>query len=127
MPVQSTVLIVDDNSMIRSLLRSCFQNSADWNVCGEAENGKMAVEKVEELHPDIVLLDFEMPVMNGLEAARQIARMAPKTALIMFTLHASTELTRLASEAGIKSVLSKSDVRPDNLMDSLKFLVKSNS
>src|ERR1700726_2830844 len=85
--IMRRILIVDDSSMVRSSLRSWFENSSEWQVCGEAENGKVAVEKVEELHPDVVILDLQMPVMNGLEAAREIKRLSPTTAIIIFTVN----------------------------------------
>src|SRR6201981_1465524 len=62
-------IIADDSAPVRRSLRSFIEQNSGWEICGEAENGKVAVEKVKELHPDIVILDFQMPVMNGLEAA----------------------------------------------------------
>src|SRR5579864_2307359 len=103
-----SILIVDDSSLVRRLIRSCIEASGTWQVCGEAENGKVAVEKVKNLHPDIVILDFQMPVMNGLEAARQIAQLAPNTAMVMLTMHNCEHLARDAQAAGMKDVLSKS-------------------
>jgi DNA-binding NarL/FixJ family response regulator len=103
------VLVVDDNPTIRRLIRSFIEQDGDWEVCGEAENGQRAIEKVREIHPDIVILDLQMPVMNGLEAARQIALIAPHTAMLMLTMHCSEQLQRDAKAVGIKSVLSKSD------------------
>jgi hypothetical protein len=67
-----TILIVDDSSLIRHTLRSFIEQTNEWQVCGEAENGAVAIEKVKELHPDVVILDLQMPVMDGLEAAGQI-------------------------------------------------------
>ena len=78
----------------------------------------VAVQKVRELHPDVVILDFQMPVMNGIEAARQIALLAPNTAVVMLTMHNVEELSKQARAAGIKDVLSKSDV-VDHLLASL--------
>jgi DNA-binding NarL/FixJ family response regulator len=92
-------------------------------ICGEAENGKVAVEKVKDLHPDVVILDFQMPVMNGLEAARQIAFLAPNTAMVMFTMHNCEQLSKEAQAAGIKEVLSKSDGVAGHLIASLKSVV----
>ena len=115
-----TILIVDDSSQIRSSLRSWLANNSDWKVCGEAENGKEAVEKVEELHPDIVIFDMQMPVMNGLDAARQINHLAPQTAMLMFTLHSSNELLKAAKAAGIRDVVSKSDPLSDHLSMALR-------
>src|SRR5437879_2502111 len=82
-----SILIVDDSEIIRHLLRSCLEANTDWQVCGEAENGQLAVERVEELHPDIVILDYQMPVMNGIEAAREITRLAPNTAMVLFKMN----------------------------------------
>ena len=114
-----TILLVDDSSLIRHTLRSCIEQSSDWKICGEAENGKVAVEKVKKLHPDVVILDLQMPVMNGLEAARQINRMAPETTMVMFTLHDCEQLSRDAHAAGIKDVVSKCDPVSDHLLPSL--------
>ncbi len=72
-----TILIVDESALVRHALRSCIEQTRDWEVCGEAENGKVAVEQVRELHPDVVILDLQMPVMDGLEAAGQINQLAP--------------------------------------------------
>jgi len=114
------ILIVDDNRMIRSSLRSWIEETSGFQVCGEAENGKIAVEQVEAMHPDIVILDFQMPVMDGLEAARQISRVAPLTAMVMFTMHPSEELFRLARAIGVREVVSKTDQLSGPLLVALK-------
>jgi DNA-binding NarL/FixJ family response regulator len=119
-----TIIIADDSALIRRLLRSTIEQNSGWEVCGEAENGKVAVEKVKELHPDVVLLDLQMPVMNGLEAARQIATCAPKTEMVMFTMQNSEQLLTDAHAAGIKDVISKSDRPQDELLASLKVVRK---
>jgi CheY-like chemotaxis protein len=83
---RSGVLVVDDHSVTRSTIRSLLT----WHsfpVCGEAENGEQAVEKVKELRPEVVLLDIEMPVMNGIQAAHEIRRIAPSTKILFFTIH----------------------------------------
>jgi DNA-binding NarL/FixJ family response regulator len=120
--VSSTVLIVDDSVAIRRSLRSCIEREGEMTVCGEAENGAIAVEKVRELSPDVVILDLQMPVMNGLEAARAIAAMAPQTAMVMLTLHTHDALASEAQAAGIREVLSKTDAVPGLLLASLKRL-----
>jgi two-component system, NarL family, response regulator YdfI len=114
-----TVLIVDDSALIRHSLRSCIEQNSNWLVCGEADNGKAAVEKVKELHPDVVILDFQMPVMNGLEAARQIANIAHDLPMIMFTMYKSEQLWQEAQAAGIEDLLSKSDASPKQLFAAL--------
>jgi DNA-binding NarL/FixJ family response regulator len=118
--LKHTILIVDDSALIRRSLRSFIEKRSDWGICGEAENGQVAVEKVQQMHPEVVILDLQMPVMNGLEAARQINQLAPETAMLMFTMHNSDELQIAARTAGIRQVLSKSDAASDQLMNSLK-------
>ena len=103
-----TILIVDDNPFVRLALRDRLERTTGWQVCGQAENGKVAVEKVRALHPDVVILDLQMPVMNGLEAAREIRAVAPGTEMIMFTMHSSEQLLKEARAAGIREVVSKS-------------------
>jgi DNA-binding NarL/FixJ family response regulator len=120
--VSGTVLIVDDNVSIRRSLRRCIESDGEMTVCGEAENGAIAVEKVRELRPDVVILDLQMPVMNGLQAARAIAEVAPQTAMVMLTLHIHDRLSTEAQAAGIREVLSKTDAVPGLLLASLKRL-----
>jgi two-component system chemotaxis response regulator CheY len=118
--VRPKILIVDDSSFIRLLVRRCIEANTDWNVCGEAENGKIAIEKVTQLHPDVVILDLQMPVMDGLEAARQITKIAPNAVLLMFTMHKSEQLLEVAKAAGIRDVVSKSDSVTEHLLASLR-------
>lgn len=115
-----TILIVDDNSLVRSLLRTWLEQHSEWNVCGEAENGQVAVKRVEVLHPDIVILDLQMPVMNGLEAARQISQVAPTTVMIMFTVHNSAQLLKEARARGVSDVVSKCDLLGEHLLTALR-------
>jgi DNA-binding NarL/FixJ family response regulator len=118
--MKHTVLIVDDNTLIRSSLRSWIEGNEDFQVCGEAENGMVAVQKVEEMHPDIVILDLQMPVMDGLEAARKISDIAPETAMVMFTMHPSRELLKVAQAVGVRDVVSKTDQLSDHLLLALR-------
>jgi DNA-binding NarL/FixJ family response regulator len=122
--MSTTVLIADDSPPVRRSLRAWLEQRGEWKVCGEAENGAVAVEKVKALNPDVVILDLSMPVMNGLEAARAIASVAPKTAMVLFTMHASEHLMKDAQNAGIKDVISKSD-GPAKLLTSLENIVKN--
>lgn len=101
------ILIVDDNPTIRHCVRRCIEANTDWRVCDEAENGQVAVEKVMQHGPEMVILDFQMPVMNGLEAARQITRIAPETVMVVFTMHQSAHLVDAAKAAGITEVIPK--------------------
>ncbi|MFZ0317743.1 MAG: response regulator transcription factor [Candidatus Sulfotelmatobacter sp.] len=115
-----SILIVDDNSVIRSSLRSWIEGNPEFQVCGEAENGQVAIEKVEAMRPDIVILDLQMPVMNGLEAARQISHVSPETAMVMFTMHPSAELLRAAQAVGVRDVVSKTGQLSGALLVALK-------
>src|ERR1700722_19334452 len=79
----------------------------DWVVCGEADNGDAAIELARAIKPDVVLLDYAMPVMNGIEAARVLSGLAPECAILMYTTFATPQLAKLAPAAGVRAVLSK--------------------
>jgi DNA-binding NarL/FixJ family response regulator len=103
------ILIVDDSAVVRHSLRSCIEQNPKVIVCGEAENGQVAIDKFKELNPDVVILDWQMPVMNGLEAARRIAQLAPNARMALLTLHSEDEILRAAQAVGIHRVFSKSE------------------
>jgi DNA-binding NarL/FixJ family response regulator len=115
-----SVLIVDDSAVIRRMLRSWLETHKEWHVCDEAENGQVAVEKARKLQPDVVILDYQMPVMNGIEAAQQIRTLAPKTAMLLFTMHKSQSLVQDAYAAGIRDVVIKSEGVADQLVTRLR-------
>jgi DNA-binding NarL/FixJ family response regulator len=117
------ILIVDDSPMVRRMVRTSVETKTDWQICGEAENGATAVQMVEDLKPDLVVLDLSMPVMNGLEAARKIAVMSPDTALLMYTMQESSQLLQEAEKAGINEVISKSAIGVDRLIASMRALL----
>ncbi len=114
-----TILIVDDNALVRRSLRTCIEDNTDWTICGEAENGRIAIEKVKQLQPAVVILDWQMPVMNGLDAAKEISRIAPEATLIMITMHESAMLSEEACAAGITEVLCKTSHVAEALIASL--------
>ena len=103
-----TVLIVDDNRYIRHALCEQFQRESDFAVCGEAENGKEAIARARELHPDLIVLDLSMPVMNGLDAARELKRLMPDVPIIMFTSYCDSSTEQQIRLVGISEVVSKS-------------------
>ena len=114
------ILIVDDNPRVRSALRVCLQMHRSWEVCSEAENGQVGVELASRLRPDIVLLDYAMPNMNGLEAARLISASMPECRLILFTMFASDQLSTLAQAAGVRAVVSKDVGGVDALVQAIE-------
>lgn len=116
------ILVVDDMQVIRRSLRLYLEQDADLVVCGEAENGKTAVERVQELRPDVVVLDLSMPVMNGLDAARAIKSIAPRTHILMFTLHAYPQLLDEARKVGVATVLSKGSAAGADVLSAVRSL-----
>lgn len=116
------VLIVDDHSVTRSTIRSMLRGHR-LPVCGEAENGKQAIERVKELRPDVVLLDVEMPVMNGIQAAYEIRRISPSTKILFFTIH-QEEANSSARLFGAEGVVTKSAAGTE-LIPALRRLVQS--
>ena len=104
-----SVLIADDNAFVRQRLCELFSREADFDVCGEAENGREAIEEAQELHPDLILLDLSMPVMNGLEAARALTRLMPELPVIMYSAFSDSFTQREARSAGVSALVSKSE------------------
>ena len=104
------LLIVDDHEVVRRGVRSLLSEQAGWDVCGEAVDGQEAVEKARRLSPDLVVLDFSMPVLNGIEAARQIHKARPSIRFVLCSMYMDSQLASVAREVGITSVLSKSNV-----------------
>jgi len=104
-----SILIVDDSPQIRKMVRTYFDQQADFQICGEAVDGLDAIEKAAELHPDLIILDESMPRMDGLKAARILHSKAIQAPIILFTLHAETISSDDVSDAGIASIVSKTD------------------
>ena len=102
-----TILIADDSIFIRKALCTLFEREEDFEVCGEAENGKEAIARAKKLHPDLILLDLSMPVMNGLDAARVLKRVMPKVPVILFSENSGTSTEKEARSAGAWALVSK--------------------
>lgn len=101
------ILLADDNAAIREMARQIIEENPKWTICGEAADGRMAVELARRLHPDIVVLDYKMPLMNGLQAAHLIGSFSPAATMVMFTAEATKQLVRQALASGIRTVVSK--------------------
>ncbi len=103
-----SILIVDDSTSVLNSVKFLLESVPDWVVGGEASNGREAIDKVALLNPDLVLLDLSMPVMNGLDAARELSRTRPDLPVVMFT--DSPEIAREALLCGCREVISKTKV-----------------
>jgi DNA-binding NarL/FixJ family response regulator len=103
------IFVADDHEIVRHGLISLIASHPRWQVCGEAENGQMAVDKVKELKPDIAILDVGMPILNGLEATRQILRDNPCVKVLMLTLIDAERAVQAARDAGARGYIVKSD------------------
>ncbi|MCU1302244.1 MAG: DNA-binding response regulator [Candidatus Sulfotelmatobacter sp.] len=123
MGVQKRVLIVDDHVAMRRAVTRVLESQQNIQVCGEAENGREAIDQAERLKPDLIVLDLSMPVMNGLEAARILRAMMPKTPILMYTSFAASNLAEEALAAGVSRVATKSS--PPALINDLQMLLKN--
>ncbi len=107
------ILLADDHEVVRQGLRAILLTQPDWSICGEAANGREAVEKAIALRPAVVILDLSMPELNGLEAAKQIHLAAPQIEVLVLTMHESEALVRQLFAAGARGYLLKSDAGKD--------------
>lgn len=102
------ILIIDDSSEVRYVMRKVFESEPGLLVCGEASNGKEGIEMAGQVHPNLIILDLSMPVMNGLEAAKILNHSMPSVPLIMFTSFQTPVLEAEAMAAGISRIVVKS-------------------
>src|SRR5207244_13256303 len=96
-----SVLIVDDNAIFRRAVRHVFMSQEDFAVCGEAENGRDAIEKAQALHPDLIVMDLAMPVMGGIDAARVMSRLMPNVQLFALSGDSSLFSEKASRAVGI--------------------------
>ncbi|HEU0061219.1 MAG TPA: response regulator transcription factor, partial [Hyphomicrobiaceae bacterium] len=103
------ILIADDHEVVRSGLRRILASQPNWEVVAEAADGKEAITKATESKPDIAVLDYSLPRINGMEVTRQIRARLPKTEILIFTMHDSEALIQELLKAGARGYLLKSD------------------
>src|SRR4051794_4449380 len=103
------ILVADDHEVVRRGLCALLRSQPEWEVCGEAADGREAVAQVASLKPDVVILDIGMPNLNGLEATRQIVKADPQVKILILTLHDSEQVVREVIQAGARGFLLKTD------------------
>jgi DNA-binding NarL/FixJ family response regulator len=116
------ILVADDNPAVRRYLRGVLEQQEDWQVSDEASDGLEAVRRFKNGHHDVIVLDFQMPEMDGLEAARQINRVSPDTPILMVTLYLSKQLSVEARKAGIRGACAKTDI--SSVVDAVEALLR---
>jgi DNA-binding NarL/FixJ family response regulator len=105
------ILLVDDNPAVRRYLRAILEQQESWHVCGEARTGAEALHRVLEAPPpDLIVLDYQMPDLNGVDVAKQISEMFPSIPILMVTLHLSKQLADAARKAGVRGACAKQDI-----------------
>jgi DNA-binding NarL/FixJ family response regulator len=107
MPVR--ILVADDHQVVRTGLRALIESHPGWKVCAEAANGREAVEKASQYKPDVAVLDIGMPLLNGVEATRQIRKLSPQTEVLILSMHDSELLIQEVLEAGAHGYILKDD------------------
>jgi DNA-binding NarL/FixJ family response regulator len=106
------ILIADDHEAVLRAIRTVLECDSRFEVCGSVTNGADALIRAQELHPDVIILDLAMPVMNGFETARKIAAILPDIPIVMYTLTDSPQVRLEAAHAGIREVVAKSAGAP---------------
>jgi len=122
MPVR--ILVVDDHEVVRQGIRTILSARPDWEICGEAVNGQEAIKLAGDLRPDAIIMDITMPIMSGLEAARQITRNGNSAPILIFTMHESRTLADSVRETGARGFVFKSRAAQD-LINALEILLQN--
>ena len=121
-----TVFLADDHTIVRQGLAKLLEGEPDLRVIGEAENGREAVVKVEKLKPDIVLMDIAMPMLNGIEATRQIRKICPQTKVIILSMHSHDRYISELFNLGASGYLLKSSTGAD-IIDAIHAALKGST
>jgi len=108
-----SLLVADDHDIVRRGIRALIQEQPEWQIAAEAKDGRDAVTKATEFQPDVAILDITMPSLNGLDAAKQIAKLSPRTKILILTVHESDQLIRKALDAGASGYIFKTDAAFD--------------
>lgn len=103
------ILVADDHQVVRTGLRALLESKTGWRVCAEAANGREAVEKASAFRPEVAVLDIGMPLLNGVEATRQIRKVSPETEVLILTMHDSEQMIQGVLDAGARGYILKDD------------------
>jgi DNA-binding NarL/FixJ family response regulator len=120
------IVVADDHPAVRAGVCSLLSCNPTWYVCGEAGDGEEALEKVQKLKPDVVILDIKMPAMNGIAAARKIRQISPATKILIFSMDDSEEVEAQVRRAGADGFISKAK-DPSCLIDAVRRLTEAKS
>ena len=110
------ILVADDHDIVRRGLRALIQEEPTWQIVAEVKDGRLAAAKAHELNPDVAILDISMPLLNGLDATRQIVKLHPDTKVLILTIHDSAQLIQDVLNAGARGYLMKADAGRDLMM-----------
>lgn len=119
--MSKTILVADDNPQIRKMLCEIFEEEEDYDICAEANNGQEAIDLALKHRPDLIILDLSMPVMNGLDASRELARIMPDVPIILFTDYADLGHTLALSGLPVDRIVSKTKIW--KLMEDIRSLI----
>jgi len=117
------VVVADDHPVVRGMVRLALQQHPDFEVCGEAEDGAEAVEQVRLSKPDVAVLNVTMPHLNGFEAAREIKKQVPETAIVILSSHADKFFVAEAQKIGVRAYVSKTKIG-QSLVEALRAAVE---
>jgi two-component system, LytTR family, response regulator AlgR len=119
--VQKRILVADDDGLIRKMLCNLFEDERDYDLCAAARNGEEAVALAKLHQPDLIILDFSMPVMNGIEAARELKKIMPNVPIILFTLFPPSATELALGEFSVDRIVPK--IEAAHLMTHIRQLV----
>lgn len=123
MEIKQKIVIGDDQRLFRKWLKMTIAGESDFVVVGEAEDGLEVINQIFDLNPDIVIIDYEMPNLNGLEAAKKILKDNPKQKIVMMTVHKDLKIVEKARKIGVKGFLLK-DSEEDEIISVLRLIAK---
>jgi DNA-binding NarL/FixJ family response regulator len=122
MQMHATILVADDHEVVRQGVRAVLQTRPEWEICGEAVDGREAVRLAQELRPDVIIMDITMPKTSGLEASQEIAKLQLPSRVLIYTMHDSHSLAGAVRKAGAHGYVAKSRGARD-LVEALELLI----